>query len=178
MIGGRDIRTIPRRLLRSRIITVSEAGVHLLGSVRMNLSTAGETAAKPSFDDKTLIAALEKVGLWSHIRSLGASLSTELERLRLSPSQKQLLCLARAILCREKQASKVVLMDEATSQLDVESDQRIQEILKQEFSDCTVIMVTHRAHAIEHFDTILQLGEGRITRALERDPDTREWMDV
>lgn len=69
-------------------------------------------------------------------------------------------------------------MDEATSQLDVESDQRIQEILKQEFSDCTVIMVTHRAHAIEHFDTILQLGEGRITRALERDPDTREWMDV
>lgn len=108
-IGGQDIKAVPHEFLRSRITVLSQDGVELLGSVRVNLDPLDKVDATHRLSDDTLIAVLTKVGLWSEMESKGANLDTELVSLRFSHGQKQLLCLARAILREEHRTSRIVL---------------------------------------------------------------------
>lgn len=74
----------------------------------------------------------------------------------LSHGQKQLLCIARAILSRPK----VLLLDEATSAVDMETDRLIQQSIRQEFSDSTLLVIAHRLSTVVDFDRILVLKDG------------------
>lgn len=74
----------------------------------------------------------------------------------LSQGQKQLLCLARAILSRPK----VLLLDEATSAVDMETDRLIQDSIRQEFSDSTLLVIAHRLSTVVDFDRILVIKDG------------------
>ena len=75
-----------------------------------------------------------------------------------SVGEKQLVCLARAILGKKK----ILVMDEATANVDMETDRLIQETLKQEFGECTVVTVAHRLETIIKSDRILVLSHGRV----------------
>jgi ABC-type multidrug transport system fused ATPase/permease subunit len=78
--------------------------------------------------------------------------------LNLSQGQRQLLCLARAIVSRPK----VMILDEATSAVDMATDALIQRSIREEFTDATLVVIAHRLSTIADFDRILVLGDGRV----------------
>lgn len=76
----------------------------------------------------------------------------------LSQGQRQLLCLARAIVSRPK----VMVLDEATSAVDMATDALIQRSIREEFNDSTLIVIAHRLSTIADFDRILVLSDGAV----------------
>jgi ABC-type multidrug transport system fused ATPase/permease subunit len=93
-------------------------------------------------------------------RNIFRSLSSRISEggLNLSQGQRQLLCLARAIVSRPK----IMVLDEATSAVDMETDALIQRSIREEFTDSTLIVIAHRLSTIADFDRILVLGEGKV----------------
>lgn len=78
--------------------------------------------------------------------------------LNLSQGQRQLLCLARAIVSRPR----VMVLDEATSAVDMHTDGLIQRSIREEFTDATLLVIAHRLSTIADFDRILVLSDGRV----------------
>ena len=166
-IDGTDIKTVDKDFLRSRITTVPQDGIELAASVRVNLDPYDDPKLTHRLFDETLEDILSRVGLQNIIKSRGG-LDASLKSMALSPGQKQLLCLARAILVREYTRSRIVLVDEATSNVDLETEKRLQSIMAKEFANCTVITVTHRDDGVEFADIVVEMAEGRIIKTLDR----------
>ncbi len=76
----------------------------------------------------------------------------------MSSGEKQLICLARALLSDRK----ILCIDEATASVDFQTDQLIQETIKSEFRETTVITIAHRVQTILEYDRILVMNEGRV----------------
>ncbi|KAK2000495.1 P-loop containing nucleoside triphosphate hydrolase protein, partial [Colletotrichum falcatum] len=151
-IDGIDISQIPRVTLRDRLTVLPQDPVTLDGTVRLNLALEA-----PHLSDDLLIASLRKVKLWELVQERGG-LDAEFGAMNLSHGQRQLFCLARATLGK----SKVVLLDEATSSLDRETEEDIQRVLREEFSDCTVITVAHRLESIADGDVVVVMDGGEV----------------
>ena len=76
----------------------------------------------------------------------------------LSIGERQLICIARAVLKK----TKIIIMDEATANIDVKTEEKIQKLFNSTFNDCTVITIAHRIKTILNYDKILVLENGRI----------------
>ena len=152
IIDGTNIDTIGVKDLRQAISVIPQESILFLGTVRFNIDPA------QMYPDYEIWEAIRLVGLQETIDSLPGKLDYTLneEGSNLSLGQKQLLCVARAILRR----SRIVLLDEATASVDVESDQKLQRVLRDVFSNCTVLTIAHRIHTIADSSRILVLEEG------------------
>jgi len=172
-IDGLDISTINLHALRSRLAIIPQDPVLFSGTVRSNLDAFDEHT------DAELRDALMRVHLVTESEFAAASgsttpltptnrrnknpfttLSSPITEggLNLSQGQRQLLCLARAIVSRPK----IMVLDEATSAVDMQTDGLIQKSIREEFVDCTLVVIAHRLSTVVDFDRVLVLGEGRV----------------
>jgi len=151
LIDGVDIQTVPRNLLRERIITICQDPFILNESVRKNMDPIS------MMSDDQIICALDKVQLWQLISSRGG-LDTHMKEQPLSQGQQQLFSLARAILS----SGRILVLDEATSNVDGENDQLMQRVIREEFSGRTIITIAHRIETIEDADLVVVLDAGLV----------------
>nr|QIW91876.1 TRT [Phialomyces arenicola] len=150
-IDGVDISTISRQDVRSKLITLPQEPFFYHASIRENLDINGQ-----SFDED-LFEVLKMVGLHEVILKKGG-LDVLMSDDLLSHGQKQLLCLARAML----QPSKILILDEATSSVDQKTEAMMLEIIRERFHDHTVICIAHKLNTIMDYDEVIVLDEGRI----------------
>ncbi|CAD0099756.1 unnamed protein product, partial [Aureobasidium mustum] len=163
-IDGVDITTVSQELLRSKMIALPQDPYFTSGTVRENLSLRA-TDTKRS--EAEMLASLSRVGLLSKFESLaqaeGPTWQTPLDVVlnpddMLTKGQTQLFAMARAMLS----SGSIVLVDEATSGLDHETEAVVQKLLREEFGGKTVIAIAHHLQTIVDFDVVVVLDGGRI----------------
>ncbi|KAJ5917233.1 ABC transporter integral membrane type 1 [Penicillium verhagenii] len=150
-IDGVDISTIHPAALRTQITVIPQDPFFLPGTLRDSFDHTG------ILSEEQIIAAIQKVGLWEPIREKGG-LDANLDALDWSYGEKQLLALARALTS----PSPLLILDEATSNVDWETEVRMLEIIEQECAGQTVIAVVHRLRHIERFDGVALLRQGAV----------------
>ncbi|CAM9122992.1 unnamed protein product [Ectocarpus sp. 4 AP-2014] len=166
-IDGVDISKVGLHDLRPRMSVVPQTPFLFSGSMRLNL----DPFAKQS--DAQMWASLEAVQMKTYVQSLAGGLDAPVAEGggNLSVGQRQLLCLARAVL----QRSQILVMDEATANIDQHTDSLIQDVVRSSFKGKTVIMVAHRLNTVIDCDQVVVLSEGSVVEAghphvLLRDP--------
>ncbi|KAJ7598846.1 multidrug resistance-associated ABC transporter [Mycena floridula] len=162
-IDGLDISTIGTFDVRSAITIIPQDPTILSGTLRSTLDILEECS------DTELYEALRRVHLLTSgyddepqtphmdaFRDLDGPVSTEGDN--FSAGEKQLLCMARAILKR----SKILVMDEATANVDYITDELISRTIRQEFSNRTILTIAHRIRTVIDYDRIMIIDKGRV----------------
>ncbi|KAG0056100.1 hypothetical protein BGZ83_006361 [Gryganskiella cystojenkinii] len=155
LIDNVDVREIGLQDLRSKIAIIPQEPVLFVGTIRSNLDPFHRRT------DQEIWAALDAAHLSENIKAnMPAKLETPIieNGRNFSLGQRQLFCIARAILFQ----SRILVLDEATSAVDLQTDLLIQETIKKNFANCTVLMIAHRLNTIIECDKILVMEDGRV----------------
>ncbi|XP_047482005.1 multidrug resistance-associated protein 1-like [Penaeus chinensis] len=168
-IDNVNIANVGLHDLRGRISIIPQDPVLFSGTVRLNVDPLGVCS------DGNIWKALELAHLAAHIRSQPMGLQHVVDEggANFSIGQRQLVCLARALLRK----SRVLVLDEATAAVDLETDDLIQATIRSQFAHCTVLTIAHRLNTIMDSDRVLVLDHGKIAEfappaVLLADPDS------
>ncbi|MCJ1418650.1 hypothetical protein MMC32_004999 [Xylographa parallela] len=181
-----DISTITRHTLRSRLAIIPQDPVLFSGTLRSNIDPFHRYSDEAVFDALRRMQLLEddEAGAVTteveeepdandvspEIVNVFCNLDYQISRggLNLSQGQRQLICLARALISRPK----ILVLDEATSSVDMATDTKIQRSIREDFAGCTLLVIAHRLSTISDFDKVLVLAAGR---AVEFGPPKELW---
>jgi ABC-type multidrug transport system fused ATPase/permease subunit len=154
-VDGNDLRDVTQRSLRRQLGVVPQEGYLFSGSVRDNIAFG-----RPEASDVEIAAAARAVGAHEFVMRLPDGYASDVgERgSRLSAGQRQLVALARALIADPR----ILILDEATSSVDVQSEAAIEQGLRRLLSGRTAIVIAHRLSTVMNADRIAVLDEGRI----------------
>ena len=153
-IDGVDISTVGLTDLREKITIIPQDPVLFQGTLKYNLDPFNECT------DEEILALIRKAQLSDLVARDERGLYMEIQEngSNLSSGEKQLVCICRAVLRK----NKIVLMDEATANIDISTEQTIQKLISEEFKGSTVLTVAHRLNTIADSDRVLVLSFGEV----------------
>ena len=154
LIDGVDLGTIDIQAARRSMAVITQDPVLFAGSVKKNLDPFER------FSDLEIWRSLEEVQLKDKLNKLDKQIDFCVgERgSGFSVGERQLLCLARALL----QNCKIIILDEATANVDYKTDQIIQQVIRDKFANSTVLTIAHRLNTIMDYDKIVVLDQGHV----------------
>jgi ATP-binding cassette subfamily C (CFTR/MRP) protein 4 len=150
IIDGVDICQLGLHEIRSKLSIIPQDPVLFGGTVRYNLDPFNQ------FDDEQIWTALYQVQLKSSVEQLESIVMDGGSN--FSVGQKQLFCLARALL----RNNTILILDEATANVDLETDSIIQKVIREKFINCTTLTIAHRLDTVMDCDRIMMLRKGEL----------------
>ena len=161
-LDGIDIRELSLDTLRGAIGIVPQEPVLFSGSIRENIAYA-----RPDASDADVLRAAQAAHAWEFIERLPEQWSTRVgERgVKLSGGQRQRIAIARVFL----KDPAVVILDEATSSLDTESERYVEQALEQLLQGRTTLLIAHRLSTVRRADRVVVLDQGRIVETGSHD---------
>jgi len=153
-IDGIDTSEIGTNILRKNLSIIPQDPVMFSNTVRYNIDPFGDAT------ESELIDAINKVELTDFIATLPDGLDEKVAEggENFSQGQRQLLCIARSLLRKPK----ILIMDEATASIDNTTDGLIQEMIRENFADATVLTIAHRLNTVLDCDRIIVLDDGNV----------------
>ena len=147
-----DISKIGLEILRKNLTIIPQEPTLIEGTLRENVDPS------ENYSDEKIIEVLKEVGLDDFLEGKNLEYIIENNGNNISIGEKQLICIARALIKK----SKIILMDEATANIDYKTETFLQNSINKELKNCTVITIAHRIKTIINYDRILVLNNGEI----------------
>jgi ATP-binding cassette subfamily C (CFTR/MRP) protein 4 len=150
LIDGVDIKTLSLEYLRNHISIIPQDPLLFQGSIRENIDPLNH------YTDDEIWNTLEKVHMRDHIHSLELTITEHGSN--FSTGQRQLICLARAIIKK----NKIVVLDEATANMDPDTEFLVQKAIADNFANCTLFIIAHRLQSVLDCNKILVMERGEV----------------